>query len=130
MAEARRKAKEEEERRIELEREGKRVEFEVEEEKKKARIAAFKAIRAKRLEEERRGKDKSVSKATTTTDEAIPGDKDDVTPDVNSPRDGDETQSDEEVRFKESIIVVRIYPLLPSTSLFNSLTYWFIYTGL
>ena len=74
MAEARRKAKEEEERRIELEREGKRVEFEVEEEKKKARIAAFKAIRAKRLEEERRGKDKSVSKATTTTDEAIPGD--------------------------------------------------------
>ena len=130
MAEARRKAKEEEERRIELEREGKRIEFKVEEEKKKARVAAFRAMRAKRLEEERRGKDKSVSKATIAIDEAIPGDKDDITLDVDSPRDSDETQSDEEVRFKESIIVVRIYPLLPSTSLFNSLTYWFIYTGL
>jgi hypothetical protein len=130
MAEARRKAKEEEERRMELEREGKRVEFEAEEEKKKARVAAFRAMRAKRLEEERRGKDKSVSKATTATDEAIPGDRDDATPDVDSPRDGDETQSDEEVRFGESIVVVRIYPLLPSTSLLDSLAYWFIYTGL
>jgi hypothetical protein len=91
MAEARRKVKEEEERRIELEREEKRVEFKVEEEKKKARVAAFRAMRVKRLEEERRGKDKSVSKAITVTDEAIPGDRDDATSDVNSPRDGDET---------------------------------------
>ena len=123
MAEARRKVKEEEERRIELEREGKRIEFKVEEEKKKARVAAFKAIRVKRLEEERRGKDKSVSKAITATDKAIPGDRDDATPNVDSPRDGDETQSDEEVRFRESIVVVRIYPLLPSTSLLDSLAY-------
>ena len=67
------------------------MEFKVEEEKKKARVAAFKAMRAKRLEEERQGKDKSVSKAIIATDEAIPGDRDDITPDVNSPRDGDET---------------------------------------
>ena len=130
MAEARRKAKEEEERRIELKREEKRIEFKVEEEKKKARVAAFKAMRVKRLEEERRGKDKSVSKATIAIDEAIPGDKDDITLDVDSPRDSDETQSDEEVRFGESIVVVRIYLLLSSTSLFDSLAYWFIYTGL
>ena len=99
------------------------MEFKVEEEKKKARVAAFKAIRAKRLKEERRGKDKSVFKATIATDKAIPGNKDNATLDVNSPRDSDETQSDEEVRFKKSIIVVRIYPLLLSTSLFNSLIY-------
>ena len=123
MAEARRKAKEEEERRIELKREEKRIEFKVEEEKKKARVAAFKAIRVKRLEEERRGKDKSVSKAITATDKAIPGDRDDATPNVDSPRDGDETQSDEEVRFKEFIVVVRIYPLLSLISLLDSLAY-------
>ena len=123
MTEVRRKVKEEEERRIELKREEKRIEFKVEEEKKKARVAAFKAIRVKRLEEERRRKDKSVSKAITATDKAIPGDRDDTTLNVNSPRDGDETQSDEEVRFKEFIMVVRIYPLLPSTSLLDSLAY-------
>ena len=80
-------------------------------------------MRVKRLEEERRRKDKSVSKAIIATDKAIPGDRDDVTPDVDSPRDSDETQSDEEVRFKESIVVVRIYPLLSSTSLLDSLAY-------
>ena len=123
MTEVRRKVKEEEERRIELEREEKRVEFKVKEEKKKARVTAFKAMRVKRLEEERRRKDKNVSKATIATDEAIPGDKDDATPDVDSPRDGDETQSDEEVRFKEFIVVVRIYPLLSLISLLDSLAY-------
>ena len=123
MTEVRRKVKEEEERRIELEREEKRVEFKVKEEKKKARVAAFKAIRVKRLEEERRRKDKNVSKATIATDEAIPGDRNNATLDVDSPRDGDETQSDEEVRFKEFIVVVRIYPLLSLISLLDSLAY-------
>jgi len=123
MTEVRRKVKEEEERRIELEREEKRVEFKVKEEKKKARVTAFKAMRVKRLEEERRRKDKNVSKATIATDEAIPGDRNNATLDVDSPRDGDETQSDEEVRFKEFIVVVRIYPLLSLISLLDSLAY-------
>ena len=123
MIEVRRKAKEKEERRIELKRKGKRVEFKIEKEKKKARVTAFMTVKAKRLKEERQGKDKSVSKATTATDEAIPGDRNNATLDVDSPRDSDETQSDEEVRFRETIVVVRIYPLLPSTSLLDSLAY-------
>jgi len=123
VIEVRRKAKEKEERRIELKRKGKRVEFKIEKEKKKARVTAFMTVKAKRLEEERQGKDKSVFKAIIAIDKAIPGDRDNITPDVDSPRDSDETQSDEEVRFRETIVVVRIYPLLPSTSLLDSLAY-------
>jgi hypothetical protein len=41
-------------------------------------------------------KDKGVSKAITAIDKAIPGDKDDVTFDVDKTESDDETESEEE----------------------------------
>jgi hypothetical protein len=41
-------------------------------------------------------KDKGVFKAIIATDEAIPGDRDDVTPDADETESDDETESEEE----------------------------------
>ena len=85
------------------EAEEKRMLIEAEETKRRVQVEEFRAYQAKREEEKEREmrrknplKDKGVSKATTATDEAIPGDRDDVTLDADETESDDETESEEE----------------------------------
>ena len=119
------------------EAEEKRMLIEAEETKRRVQVEEFRAYWAKREEEKERemrgkkpSKDKGVSKATTATDEAIPGDRDDATPDADETESDDETESEEETVWGETIVLVRILSLLLSTSLLDSLAHLFIYTGL
>ena len=52
---------------------------------------------------------------------------DDANPSVDNLRDDDETESEEETLWGEPQLLIRIPSLLFSTSLLESLAYWFIY---
>jgi len=118
MEEARRKAEEEKDKR-------ERMEKEEGEERKRVEIARWRAEREKRRQQDRQekdsSKDKSVAKGTVAIDDANPG--------VDNPGDDDETESEEETLWGEPQLLVRIPSLLFSTSLLESLAYWFIYIG-